>query len=100
MKLQEIIESSLLPIAGKIASNKYLIAIRDGFVFSMPFLIVESFVLLLVNLPFTDPDNFLYQQWYVDLMTRYKENIVQPFYVSMGIMAIFVVFGIGYSLYL
>ncbi|UGQ16495.1 PTS cellobiose transporter subunit IIC [Borrelia sp. RT5S] len=98
MKLQEIIESSLVPIASKIASNKYLIAIRDGFVFSMPFLIVGSFVLLLVNLPFTDPSNFLYQQWYVDLMTRYKENIVQPFYVSMGIMAIFVVFGIGYSL--
>ncbi|WP_038367651.1 PTS cellobiose transporter subunit IIC [Borrelia duttonii] len=98
MKFQNFIETGLVPIAGKIASNKYLIAVRDGFAFSMPFLIVGSFILLLANLPFTDANNFLYQQWYVDLMAKYKENLMQPFYVSMGVMAIFVVFGIGYNL--
>ncbi|WP_025401417.1 PTS cellobiose transporter subunit IIC [Borrelia crocidurae] len=98
MKFQNFIDTGLVPIAGKIASNKYLIAVRDGFAFSMPFLIVGSFILLLANLPFTDANNFLYQQWYVDLMAKYKENLMQPFYVSMGVMAIFVVFGIGYNL--
>ena len=39
-KLMTFIESKILPIAGKIASNRYLNAIRDGFVFAMPFLIV------------------------------------------------------------
>ncbi|WP_024655191.1 PTS cellobiose transporter subunit IIC [Borrelia hispanica] len=98
MKFQNFIETGLVPIASRIASNRYLIAVRDGFAFSMPFLIVGSFVLLLANLPFTDANNFLYQQWYVDLMSKYKDNLLQPFYVSMGVMAIFVVFGIGYSL--
>ncbi|WP_024653157.1 PTS cellobiose transporter subunit IIC [Borrelia persica] len=98
MRLQGFIEICLIPIVSKIASNKYLIAVRDGFAFSMPFLIVGSFVLLLTNLPFADTNNFLYQQWYVDIMALYKDNLMQPFYVSMGIMVIFVVFGIGYSL--
>ncbi len=98
MNFQNFIETTLVPIASKIGSNRYLIALRDGFTFSMPFLIVGSFILLLVNLPFTDSTTLLYQQWYVDLMAKYKGNLVQPFYVSMGIMSIFVVFGIGYNL--
>ncbi|WP_025409044.1 PTS cellobiose transporter subunit IIC [Borrelia coriaceae] len=98
MEFQKLIGNKLIFIASKIAANKYLMAIRDGFVVSMPFLIVGSFVLLLVNLPLVDPNNFLYQQWYVDLMNKYKANLVQPFHVSMGVMTIFVVFGIGYSL--
>lgn len=44
-KLMAFIESKLLPIASKIAGNRYLNAIRDGFVFAMPFLIVGSFIL-------------------------------------------------------
>ncbi|SCW40452.1 PTS system, cellobiose-specific IIC component, partial [Borreliella japonica] len=67
MNFQDFIETTLVPIASKIGSNKYLIALRDGFTFSMPFLIVGSFILLLVNLPFTDPGTLLYQQWYVDI---------------------------------
>ncbi len=41
-KLMTFIENKILPIAAKIASNRYLNAIRDGFVFAMPFLIVGS----------------------------------------------------------
>ncbi|AOW96347.1 PTS cellobiose transporter subunit IIC [Borrelia miyamotoi] len=98
MKLQEFISTKLIPIASKIVSNKYLISLRNGFAFSMSFLIVGSFILLLVNLPLNDPNTFLYQQWYVNIINKYKENLIQPFYVSLGIMSIFVVFGIGHSL--
>lgn len=97
-KLMTFIESKILPIAGKIASNRYLNAIRDGFVFAMPFLIVGSFILLILNLPFTDKNNFLYMEWYDNLMKAFKGDLVQPFYVSMGIMSLFVAYGIGYSL--
>ena len=97
-KLMTFIESKILPIAGKIASNRYLNAIRDGFVFAMPFLIVGSFILLILNLPFTDKSNFLYMEWYDNLMKAFKGDLVQPFYVSMGIMSLFVAYGIGYSL--
>lgn len=97
-KLMTFIENKILPIAGKIASNRYLNAIRDGFVFAMPFLIVGSFILLILNLPFTDKSNFLYMEWYDNLMKAFKGDLVQPFYVSMGIMSLFVAYGIGYSL--
>ena len=97
-KLMTFIENKILPIAAKIASNRYLNAIRDGFVLAMPFLIVGSFILLILNLPFTDKSNFLYMEWYDNLMKAFKGDLVQPFYVSMGIMSLFVAYGIGYSL--
>lgn len=97
-KVMIFIENKILPIASKIASNRYLNSIKDGFVFAMPFLIVGSFILLLLNLPFTDKSNFLYMDWYTNLMAKYKSDWVQPFYVSMGIMSLFVAYGIGYSL--
>lgn len=97
-KFTNFTEKHLMPLASKMANQKHLTALKDGFVFAMPFLIVGSFILLLVNLPFTDKASPLYMQWYVDLMSTHKANWVQPFYVSMGVMSLFVSFGIGYSL--
>ncbi|MGL5578110.1 MAG: PTS cellobiose transporter subunit IIC [Fusobacteriaceae bacterium] len=93
-----VIEEKLMPIAGKVGQNRYLNAIKDGFVYTMPFLIIGSFILLMVNLPFTDTNNVLYMEWYAKLMGAYKGDLVQPFYVSMGIMSLFVSYGIGMSL--
>ena len=97
-KLISFIENKILPIANKVAMNRYLNAIRDGFVFAMPFAIVGSFILLLLNLPFTDKSNFMYMAWYDNLMNSFRADLMQPFYVSMGIMALFAAYGIGYSL--
>ncbi|WP_047382103.1 PTS cellobiose transporter subunit IIC [Cetobacterium sp. ZWU0022] len=93
-----LIEKKLMPIAAKVGQNRYLNAIKDGFVYTMPFLIIGSFILLLVNLPFTDPNTVLYMEWYSNLMGAFKGDLVQPFYVSMGIMSLFVSYGIGMSL--
>lgn len=93
-----LIEEKLMPVAAKVGQNRYLNAIKDGFVYTMPFLIIGSFILLMVNLPFTDPNNVLYMEWYANLMGAFKGDLVQPFYVSMGIMSLFVSYGIGMSL--
>lgn len=93
-----IIEEKLMPVAAKVGQNRYLNAIKDSFVYTMPFLIIGSFILLMVNLPFTDPNNVLYMEWYANLMGAFKGDLVQPFYVSMGIMSLFVSYGIGMSL--
>ncbi len=37
MNFQNFIETTLVPIASKIGSNRYLIALRDGFTFLCPF---------------------------------------------------------------
>lgn len=97
-KFMEFMEKRLMPLASKMATSKHLTALKDGFVYAMPFLIIGSFVLLLVNLPFRDANTPLYMAWYDNLMNTYKASLVQPFYVSMGIMSVFVAFGIGSSL--
>ena len=45
------LEKFFMPLAERIGRNKYLIAIRDGFLLSMPLLIVGSFFLLIANFP-------------------------------------------------
>lgn len=97
-KMMDVIERKVMPVAEKVAGNKYLNAIKDGFVYAMPFLIIGSFILLIVNLPFRDSNTFLYVKWYDTLMANYKGDLVQPFYVSMGILSLFVSYGIGSSL--
>ncbi|MGL5611638.1 PTS cellobiose transporter subunit IIC [Cetobacterium sp.] len=97
-KFMKFMEEKLMPIAAKVGQNRYLNAIKDGFVYAMPFLIIGSFILLMVNLPFTDSNNALYIEWYSNFMGEYKGELVQPFYVSMGIMSLFVSYGIGMSL--
>ncbi|MGX6592373.1 PTS cellobiose transporter subunit IIC [Cetobacterium ceti] len=97
-KFMNLIEQKLMPVAAKIGQNRYLNSIKDGFVYTMPFLIIGSFILLIVNLPFTDPNTVLYMEWYAKLMASYKAALVQPFYVSMGVMSLFVAYGIGMSL--
>ncbi|MGL6167393.1 MAG: PTS chitobiose transporter subunit IIC, partial [Fusobacteriaceae bacterium] len=67
-KFMNMVEEKLMPIAGKVGQNRYLNAIKDGFVYTMPFLIIGSFILLVVNLPFTDVNNVLYMEWYDKLM--------------------------------
>lgn len=92
------IESFLLPIAAKMSANKYLNAVKDGFIFAVPFVMISSFLLLMLNLPFTDKETVFYIKWYADFVSSYRIFLMQPYHVGMGIMSLFVSFGIGYSL--
>ena len=51
MNLMEKLEKTMTPMAEAIGRNKYLTAIRDGFLVSTPLLIVGSIFLLLANFP-------------------------------------------------
>ncbi|MEM5567245.1 PTS sugar transporter subunit IIC [Aerococcus viridans] len=46
------IEEKLVPIAGKIASNKYLVAVRDGITLAMPLIIIGSLFMIIASFPF------------------------------------------------
>ena len=97
-KIINFIENKITPVAAKLANNRYLNAIKDAFIYTMPFLIVGSFVLLIFNLPFTDKSNFLYMGWYDNFAKNFTGDFIQIFNVSMGILSVFVAYGIGYSL--
>lgn len=89
------LESKLMPVAQAISKNKYLISVRDGFLISMPLLVIGSMFMLISNFPI--------QAW-MDLLRNttlngatlasYFSNVTNA---TFSIMAIFVVMGIGYS---
>ncbi|WP_320977490.1 PTS cellobiose transporter subunit IIC [Enterocloster asparagiformis] len=87
------LESVLMPLAEKIGKNKYLIAVRDGFLLSMPLLIVGSFFLLIANFPIPGWSDF----WARFFGEDWVSYFAKPTYATYSIMAILAVVGIGYS---
>lgn len=90
----EKLESKLMPMVKLISKNKYLLSTRDGFLVSMPLLILGSFFMLVSNFPI--------QSW-IDLISNTYINgaTVASYFsaitnASFSIMAIFIVMGIGY----
>lgn len=57
--MMDKLEKVLGPLATAIGKNKYLIAIRDGFLVSTPLLIAGSVFLLLANFPIEAWTNFV-----------------------------------------
>lgn len=87
------LESVLMPLAEKIGKNKYLIAVRDGFLLSMPLLIVGSFFLLIANFPIPGWNTF----WAGIFGDNWTTYFAKPTDATFTIMAILAVIGIGYS---
>jgi len=83
-------ERYLVPPLGTLASNIYLQAVRDAFIiFTLPLIIAGSLFLIIANPPFPFLDN---------LVSNYKNAILVPFQLSFGLMALFLAFGVAYSL--
>ena len=87
------LESVLMPLAEKIGKNRYLIAIRDGFLLSMPLLIVGSFFLLIANFPIPGWTEF----WARFFGENWASYFSKPTDATFSIMAVLAVIGIGYS---
>lgn len=87
------LEKFFMPLAEKIGRNKYLIAIRDGFLLSMPLLIVGSFFLLIANFPIPGWTQF----WAKFFGENWDSYFSKPTDATFSIMAILAVIGIGYS---
>lgn len=93
-KFMSNLEKVMMPIAGKISENRYLLAIRDGFMLAMPLLIVGAMSLLFANFPITGYGDFMkgiFGAGWDDFF-----NI--PYNCSMALMTIFVIIGIAVSL--
>ena len=73
-------------------------AIRDGFISAMPFLIVGSFLLIFAYPPFAENTTFSFGKAWLGFAEKYSDKILLPFNMTMGIMAIFVTISTAYSL--
>ncbi|MDG3086040.1 PTS sugar transporter subunit IIC [Vibrio hannami] len=97
-KMVGIIEQKVTPIAGKVGQQKYVTSIRDGFIAALPFMIVGSFMLVLIFPPFSEDTTFGFARAWLDFSATHREALMLPFNLSMGIMTIFISVGIASSL--
>src|SRR5699024_2724340 len=76
----------------KLAEQRHLLAIRDGVISSLPFIIVGSFFLIIAMPPL--PEAWAITEW----AAEHAEEILIPYRMTMFIMSLYVAFGIGYTL--
>ncbi|ABR34818.1 PTS sugar transporter subunit IIC [Clostridium beijerinckii] len=83
------LEKYLLPPMTKLSEQRHLKAIRDGIVSTIPLIIIGSFFLVIAVPP---------NDWLKQLVAPYVNQIMFPYRLSMGIMALYAAFGIAYNL--
>lgn len=88
----EKISQFLVPIAGRLNNNRYLQVLRDAFMLAFPLTIFGSIFVVLTNLP------FLNKIMNASMLTSFQSHFGIASTATMGIMSVFVVFGIGYYL--
>ncbi|KGX86861.1 PTS cellobiose transporter subunit IIC [Pontibacillus litoralis] len=55
----QFIDTKVMPVAGRIGSQRHLVAIRDGFVAIMPLIIIGSLAVLINNFPIPEFQDFM-----------------------------------------
>lgn len=78
----------------KLAEQRHLRAIRDGIVATLPIIIVASMFMVIAFLPDSLPESWGITQF----IAEHQFKILLPYRMSMYIMTLYAVFGIGYSL--
>lgn len=88
--MMEKLSNLLLPIAEKLSKNRYLSAIRDGFIAIMP-LVITSSLFTLINCVFVGEGNYL-DKWFGTPCSGFAQigNVIGS--ASMSVMAILLVF--------
>lgn len=54
-----VMEEKIMPVAGKIAGQRHLSALRDGIILTMPLIIIGSVFLILTSLPIPGYADFM-----------------------------------------
>ena len=92
--LLNVLEEKLTPIAVKLEQNRYLSAVKNSFMAAMPLLIIGSFFILLAYLPINAYTEFMLNTFGAD----WQRMFTIPNNISMSMMTIYVVVGIGNEL--
>lgn len=93
-KITEFMDTKLSTPMAKLAEQRHLRAVRDGIIATLPIIIVASMFLVIAFLP-----NSLPKDWGITQFIQVNQaKILLPYRVSMYIMTLYAVFGIGFSL--
>ena len=91
-KIMNKLEKILMPIANKLTSTKWLMAVKDTMITAMPFLIVGSIFLLLAYLPIPGYEGFVTGIF----GDGWQEKITLITGATFGIIALIVLVGTAY----
>ncbi|MCR6109826.1 PTS cellobiose transporter subunit IIC [Bacillus sp. A301a_S52] len=91
-KFMEMLEKFLMPVADKLNNNRYLTALRDGFMVALPLIIFGSIFVVIANLPFLD------RLIGEEAFGTYQGALSSASNATLTIMGLFVIIGIGYKL--
>lgn len=94
MKIMDVIENRLMPLATVVGKNKYLMTLRVTFITSMPLLIVGSIFTLIASFPVTAWTDFL-AETSLGSMTL-SQILAIPSNCTVSLLALFSAFFIGY----
>ena len=89
--LMDWIERRLAPAAARVSEQRHLASLRDGLAYTMSFLIIGSFIVLILNLPIKGWGDLA-------LIKFIKPYGIYMWNATMGIVALMAAFGIGSSL--
>ena len=87
--LVNFLEEKVSPVAGRIGSQRHMVAIRKGIIATLPLTIVGSFFTILLNIPIDSV---------AEKMAPFLPVLDIPFRFTVGILALYATFGIAYSL--
>lgn len=87
--LLKFFETKISPPLLKIGENRYIMAIKDGMIVTVPFTIIGSIFMILAQFP---------MDAYQKIIAPYKEAISTPVNVTFGMIGIIALFGITYYL--
>ena len=93
-KITKFMDEKLTTPMAQLADQRHLRAIRDGIIATLPLIIVSSMFMVIAFLPNSMPADWGITQFLMANQTK----ILLPYRVSMYIMTLYAVFGIGYSL--
>lgn len=88
-RFNKFMERYFMPVAGKMAEQRHLKAIRDGIVATMPLLIIGSIFLIISSPPI--------ESW-AEFMKPYTSALSIPVNATFGLLGLVAVFSIAYSL--
>ncbi|MED1791361.1 PTS cellobiose transporter subunit IIC [Brevibacillus nitrificans] len=88
------LENRVMPVAGRIAEQKHLQAIRDGIILTMPLLIIGSLFLIIGFIPIPGYGDFMAGIFGDKWLTK----LLYPVNATFDIMALIVGFGVAYRL--
>jgi PTS system cellobiose-specific IIC component len=93
-KINNFLEEKVMPVAARIGAQRHLMALRDGLIATMPFMIIGSLFLILANFPVKG-----YAPWMSSIFgSTWQAKLTYPVDATYNIMSLIAAFAVAYRL--